>query len=144
MSLINFFKKEKETKKEEKPLRVKPVKKEKEVEPEKDKTKENIVKKIKEKKVNTAWKILKTPHVTEKASDLTEKNQYIFRVFPRSNKKEVRDAVEESFGVEVVSVKIINVHKKKKRLGKIEGTKPGYKKAIVEIKKGQKIEVLPR
>jgi large subunit ribosomal protein L23 len=100
--------------------------------------------KLKEKKAGLSWKILKTPHVTEKASDLAEKNQYLFKVFPQTNKVQIKKAIEDLFGVEVASVKIINVLSKKRRLGKISGFKSGYKKAIVKIKEGQKIEIMPR
>lgn len=99
---------------------------------------------VKKGKFIEAYRILKVPHVTEKATDLTEKNQYIFRVWPRANKNEVKKAVESLYGVEVISVKIIKVPAKKRRLGRIEGFRKSYKKAIVKIKKGQKIEVLPR
>jgi large subunit ribosomal protein L23 len=95
-------------------------------------------------KVDQSYRVLRTPHVTEKATDLTVSDQYSFRVFPRANKTELKKVIENTYGVNVVSVKIINVHRKKKRLGKIQGMKPGYKKAIVRIKKGQKIELLPR
>ncbi len=98
----------------------------------------------KEPKIGQSYRALRSPHVTEKATDLTEKNQYAFRVFTEANKTELKKAVGAAYGVDVVSVRIINVHKKKKRLGKIQGTRPGYKKAIVKIKKGQKIELLPR
>jgi large subunit ribosomal protein L23 len=90
------------------------------------------------------YKTLKTPHVSEKVGDLAENNQYVFRVFPATNKIEIKRAVEESYGVKVVSIRIVNVPEKKRRLGKIQGKKPGYKKAIIKIAKGQKIEVLPR
>ena len=88
--------------------------------------------------------LLKTPHITEKATDLVKNNQYVFKVFPRANKTEVKKAVENVFGVDVMSVRIINVPKRKRRLGKVEGFRTGYKKAIIRIKAGQKIEVLPR
>lgn len=91
-----------------------------------------------------AYKILKKPRVTEKAADLTAKNQYIFEVFSESNKNQIKRAVEDVYGVDVVKVNIINTHPKRRRLGRIEGWSSGYKKAIVKIKKGQKIEVLPR
>ncbi|OGZ18472.1 MAG: 50S ribosomal protein L23 [Candidatus Nealsonbacteria bacterium RBG_13_38_11] len=90
------------------------------------------------------YKILRNPHVAEKASDLAEKNQYTFRVFGRANKTEVKKAIENAYGVEIVSVKIINVSAKERRIGKTKGMKPGYKKAIAKVKKGQKIELLPR
>jgi len=95
-------------------------------------------------KVSQSYRVLKIPHVTEKATDMTANDQYAFRALPGANKTELKKAVESTYGVNVVSVKIINVHRKKKRLGKIQGMKPGYKKAIVRIKKGQKIELLPR
>jgi len=115
---------------------------------EKEKPKRRVEeKKTEEKKevrFGQSYKILKGPHITEKAGYLTEKNQYVFKIFPRANKMGVKKAIEDTYGVDVVSIKIINVPKKKRRLGKIQGTRPGYKKAIVKIKKGQKIEVLPR
>jgi len=109
------------------------------------KTEEPKAPKLKtESKFRESYKIIKTPHVTEKATLLSGKNQYIFKVWPRANKIEIKKAIEKIFGVEVRAVKIINVAPKKRRLGKIEGEMSGYKKAIVKIKEGQKIEVLPR
>lgn len=87
---------------------------------------------------------LKSAQITEKAGDLTEKNQYVFNVYSSANKTEVKKAVEEIFKVNVTAVNIINIPRKKRKLGKISGWKKGYKKSIVQIKKGQKIELLPR
>ncbi len=101
-------------------------------------------KKFQASKTNLAYRILKSPQVTEKATDLTKKNQYIFKVFPRANKSEVKKAVNELYGVDVLDVKIIKVPAKKRRLGRISGWRKGYKKAIIKVKEGQKIEVLPR
>lgn len=123
---------------------VKPVEKPKQVK-EKEIPKEPVSeKKPKEKKTGESYRILKSPHITEKATDLTKKNQYVFKVFPKANKSETKKAIEGLYGVDVISVKIINIPPKKRRLGKISGWKPGYKKAIIGIKEGQKIEVLPR
>ena len=91
-----------------------------------------------------AWKVLKTPHVTEKAADLAEKNQYVFKVWPRVNKTEIAKAIEDIYGVDVLSVRIIKVPRKQRRLGKIQGWRKGYKKAIVKVKEGQKIEIMPK
>ena len=91
-----------------------------------------------------AYRVIKRPHVTEKATDLTSKNQYIFEVFQDSNKNQVKKAVEDIYGVDVMDVNIINIPRKRRRLGRTEGWRGGYKKAIVRIKEGQKIEVLPR
>jgi len=102
------------------------------------------VKKLEVKKFSRSWQVLRSPHVTEKASALAAKNDYVFRVFSRTNKKEVSRAVESIFGVDVLDVKIINVPERKRRLGKIKGNRPGYKKAVVRIKEGQKIEIMPR
>lgn len=91
-----------------------------------------------------AYRVLKEPHVTEKATDLLQKNQYVFKVLARTNKIEIKKAVEDTYGIDVVSVRIIKIPKKRRRLGKIEGWRGGYKKAVVKIAQGQKIEVLPR
>lgn len=97
------------------------------------------------KKIGEAYRVLKTPHITEKATDLVKKNQYVFKVFQDANKVDIKKAVEEVYsGVDVVSVRIIKVPRKKRRLGKISGFRKGYKKAIIKLKEGQKIEVLPR
>ncbi len=90
------------------------------------------------------YRILKSVHITEKATELAEKNQYIFKVFENANKQEIKKVVESIYNVDVVSVNIINIHRKRKRLGRTIGWKQGYKKAIVKIKKGQEIEILPR
>lgn len=98
----------------------------------------------KRKKFPESYRVLKIPHVTEKATDLTKQDQYIFKVQPETNKIEVKKTVEDIYNIDVVSVKIINVPPKRRRLGRTLGWRKGYKKAIVRIKKGQKIEVLPR
>lgn len=87
--------------------------------------------------------ILKFPHITEKASDLEKQNQYIFKVFKNANKTEVKKAIENFYNVKVIQVRIINIPEKQKRLGRTLGHIPGYKKAIVKLKQGQSIEILP-
>ena len=101
---------------------------------------------LKRKKINAklAFRVLKAPHITEKATDLIQKNQYTFKVFLNSNKTEIKKAVAQLYNVDVLSVKIIKVPRKERRLGKISGWRKAYKKAIVKIKKGQKIEELTR
>lgn len=114
-------------------------KKEKQKEAEK-----KIEKTEKEAKIALAFQILKSPHIAEKATELTKKNQYVFKIWPQANKTEVKKAIEELYGVKVLAVKIINVPAKKRRLGRVSGWKRGYKKAIVRIKEGQTIEVMPK
>lgn len=131
MPLLNIFKKKKpliEKKKDEKSEKAAEIKPQP----------------AKEKIFGQTSPVLKSPHTTEKATDLTGKNQYVFEVWPRANKTEIKKAVENLYGVNVSALKIINIPRKKRRLGKISGWRKGYKKAIVKIKKGQKIEVLPR
>ncbi|MFH1582596.1 MAG: 50S ribosomal protein L23 [bacterium] len=144
MAILDIFKKKKKEAPKEKPetLKKKPVVKKEEKPVERA---EKKVLKPKEKKTKgISFNVLKSPHVTEKASDLTRKNQYIFKVWPRSNKIEIKRAVEDLFGVDVTAVRIINIHKKARRVGKTQGFRTGYKKAIVCLAKGQKIEILPR
>jgi large subunit ribosomal protein L23 len=66
---------------------------------------------------------------------------YVFKVYENVNKPQIKKAVEGIHGVDVVSVKIIKSPKKKRRLGRIEGFKKAFTKAVVKIKEGQKIEV---
>ncbi len=97
-----------------------------------------------EKKAGIGHQTLKFPHITEKATALAERNQHVFKVYPKANKIEIKKAIENIYGVDVISVKIINIPRRKRRLGKILGWRKGYKKAIVRVKEGQKIEIMPR
>ena len=85
--------------------------------------------------------ILIRPVVSEKSYHQITENRYTFRVHPDAHKTQVRQAVEELFGVKVVSVNMIQMPAKPKRRGMIKGTKAGWKKAIVELKAGDKIEI---
>jgi large subunit ribosomal protein L23 len=91
-----------------------------------------------------AWKVLVEPHVTEKATYLAQKNEYAFIVSKDANKIEIKKAIEDIYEVKVEEVRIINIPGKTKRVGRKQGFKSGYKKAIIKIKKGQEIEVLPK
>jgi len=99
---------------------------------------------VKRRVLREAYKILKEPHISEKATVLTDRNKYIFKVYPQANKIEAKKAIENLYGVRVKDVNIINVHRKKRILRGIEGFKSGYKKAIVTLEKGEKIEIIPR
>jgi len=83
------------------------------------------------------------PHITEKATDLAANNMYVFVVRPGASKKEIGRSVEKAYGVKVKRVRVINVHPKNMRLGRSKGVKQGYKKAMVQIQEGQRIEILP-
>lgn len=91
-----------------------------------------------------AYRVLRRPHITEKATDLTKADQYTFEVYPKTSKDDIKKAVRDLYGVDVVSVKVVTMPAKRIRVRGTEGWKGGGKKAIVRIKAGQKIEVLPR
>ncbi len=85
--------------------------------------------------------ILKKPVVTEKSTSLLADNKYTFVVDPRANKTEIKQAVEKVFKVKVEKVNTMNVKGKIKRVRRIPGRTPDTKKAIVTLKKGDKIEI---
>ena len=92
--------------------------------------------------MKNSFDVIRRPVITEKATDAKEKlNKITFAVDTRSNKVEVRKAVEKIFKVSVEKVNILNVKGKEKRIGRIVGRRPGWKKAIVTLKKGDNIEV---
>lgn len=84
--------------------------------------------------------VLKKPVLTEKSLTLqSDENKYTFDVDVKANKTEVKQAVEAMFGVKVVSVNIMNVKPKKKRMGKYEGKTNRRRKAIVKLAEGEEI-----
>ena len=83
--------------------------------------------------------VVKRPIITEKSYKLMEQNKYTFEVDRKSNKIEIKYAVEEIFDVTVEKVNIINVKPKKRRVGRYTGLTRNKKKAIVTLAKGQKI-----
>ena len=88
--------------------------------------------------------IIKAPMLTEESTIQTEaKNQYVFRVEPKANKHQIRDAIEKIWpSVKVLSVNTMNYQGKKRRRGRIEGRRPDWKKAVVTLRKGDSIELL--
>jgi len=87
------------------------------------------------------YDIIKAPIITEQSTKLIEsQNRYTFKVDRKSNKVEIKKAIEAIFNVKVLSVNTINVLPKFKRMGKYEGFKPAYKKAVVKLAEGQKID----
>jgi large subunit ribosomal protein L23 len=149
MSLLDRFKKKE---KKEAPAKEKEIKEEKPVLEEVvlDKKKETTkpAKKVSRKVAPQVYQIIKEPHITEKATFLTDQNKYVFKIMPRANKIEVKKAIEALYGVKVEKVNIVHSAPKKRRLGRHEGwrqgLRKGFKKAIVTLKQGEKIELLPR
>ena len=85
--------------------------------------------------------VLLAPVVSEKSYGLIGERKYTFKVHKDAHRTQVRQAVEQLFGVEVESVNMAKVAAKPKRRGLIKGTRPGWKKAIVKLKEGHEIEV---
>ena len=85
--------------------------------------------------------VLISPVVSEKSYGQIVENRYTFKVHQDAHKTQVRQAVEELFDVHVVAVNVLKVQPKPKRRGLIAGTKRGWKKAIVEVKAGEKIDI---
>lgn len=85
--------------------------------------------------------VLKRPLITEKATLLkSTANAVSFEVDRRAKKKQIQEAVEKLFKVKVVDVRTMNVSGKVKRRGRTVGLRPGWKKAVVTLKPGEKIE----
>lgn len=87
-----------------------------------------------------AYRVLKNFYVSEKASLLNGFNQYVFKVFSDTNKSEIKKQVGKLFKVKVKSVKVLNMPRKRRDLGKHPGFRSEFKKAIVVLEKGQTIE----
>lgn len=90
-------------------------------------------------KVKDASGVLVSPHITEKAMRLSEKGAYVFRVQRGATKPRIRQAVERSYNVHVIGVRVVNVSGKAVRLGRSEGRQSHWRKAIVTLKKGETI-----
>ena len=88
------------------------------------------------------YDVVLEPLITEKLSKATEESsQYGFRVHPQANKKEVKAAIEKIFSVHVEKVNTMNVSGKWRRVRYVPGQTAAWKKAIVTLKKGEKIDL---
>lgn len=88
--------------------------------------------------------LIKKPLITEKSVDLSKEGKYVFIVEPRASKSEIKKAVKKYYGVDAVAVHIVNAPGKPKRFKNIRKITPGTKKAIVTLKSGQSIDVVPQ
>ena len=85
--------------------------------------------------------ILIAPVVSEKSYSLINDNKYTFKVHKDAHKTQVRQAVEQLFDVTVEAVNISKAPSKPKRRGMIKGRRPGWKKAVVQLRQGESIEI---
>jgi large subunit ribosomal protein L23 len=88
-----------------------------------------------------AGQVILAPIVSEKSYAGTTRGSYTFRVHQDAHKTQIRQAVEELFSVKVERVNVIKVQPKPKRRGAFKGTRPGWKKAVVQLRAGDTIEI---
>ena len=86
------------------------------------------------------YEILRRPAITEKNTAMQTQGKYVFEVAPDANKYQIRQAVETAFKVGVLDVNVMNTSGKTKRQGKRISTTSGWKKAVVTLKTGDKIQ----
>lgn len=88
--------------------------------------------------------VLLAPHATEKAAAMAEKGEYVFAVHEQASKGAVKQAVEALYGAAVQDVRFVKKPAKKVQLARRKGVKPGLRKAVVQVKKGEHLEVVSR
>jgi len=87
--------------------------------------------------------LIRRPLITEKATRLLEENKYVFEVVPQANKLQIKAAIEELFDVKVVKVNTLVPPYKARRVGRFQGNRPHYKRAIVTLAEGDSITLFP-
>lgn len=86
------------------------------------------------------WQVIDRPLITEKTTSLVGEGKYSFKVATKANKAQIKDAVEKIFKVQVADVNIMNVRGKERGVGRRKGVASNWKKAIVSLKAGHRIE----
>jgi large subunit ribosomal protein L23 len=89
----------------------------------------------------TSHQILVRPIITEKGTMLNDQSKYAFEVLPNANKIEIKRAVEEIFKVKVAAVNVMRVPGKQRRMGRHQGMTRSWKKAVVTLQPGGRIEL---
>ena len=92
--------------------------------------------------MKTPGQVIQRPLVSEKSYGAMPTGKYMFRVRRDANKQEIARAITEAFKVDVVSVNTMRMRGKERRRGRLSGFQPDWKKAVVTLKEGQKIENL--
>ena len=87
------------------------------------------------------YNVLRRPMVTEKNTAMQVEGKYVFEVADKANKTQIKEAVETAFNVNVIQVNVMTVHGKRKRMSRGIVQKPDWKKAVVTLKPGDKIEL---
>ena len=87
------------------------------------------------------YEVLRRPLITEKNTALQAQNKYAFEVAGEANKHQIKQAVEKAFKVKVTTVNVMTVPGKTRRVGRRQVLTPSWKKAVVTLKPGDKIEL---
>ncbi len=90
--------------------------------------------------MNNLYNTVIAPIITEKATKISEKNQYVFKVKIDSNKKEIKQAIEKLFKVKIKTIKTIKIKGKNKIFKGTKGRRADYKKAIICLNKGENLD----
>ena len=91
--------------------------------------------------MNKNYDIIYAPIITEKSALMANENKYVFKVSPKANKTEIKQAIEKIFKVKVVEISTMNEKTKKRRVGRYSGLTNRSKKAIVKLADGQSIDI---
>lgn len=148
MALLNIFKKttgkddEKKEQKKAQPVKIK-TQKPKDVKIQQEKIKKTEIK-INKANYKDAYKILIKPINTEKSTDMAILNHYVFEVAKNSNKTEIKKAIQAVYNVKPIKINILKIKGKNKRHGKTKGKTKDWKKAIITLKQGEKIEMFEK
>lgn len=91
--------------------------------------------------MQSIYQVIKRPIISEKSTALAEvAGKYVFEVAKQANKQEIRDAVQRLFNVKVLGIRTVTMHGKVKRVGQFLTKRSNWKKAIVTLAEGQKID----
>jgi len=88
------------------------------------------------------YEVLRRPLITEKNSALQAQGKYAFEVAGEASKEQIKQAVEKAFKVSVTQVNVVTVHSKRRRMRGRQVLSPSWKKAVVTLKPGDKIEIV--
>ena len=90
--------------------------------------------------MNSIYSTIVSPVITEKATKISENNQFVFKVKIDSNKKEIKEAIEKLFKVKVREIKTLKIKGKNKVFKGTKGRRSDYKKAIISLNKGENLD----
>lgn len=99
---------------------------------------------LKKEQAHGAYGVIVRPHISEKSVDQAQMGKYVFEVYQGITSSQVRSAIQKTYGVDVMSVHMVRVPGKKIRMRGRTNTTNRYDKAIVTLKAGHSIEVLPQ